>query len=143
MSLMQMPLFTFTVRSSPLAEPETTANQPAIDDTLVETFLKNAHALCALTGEKWGTIDEHPNRLSMSTDSPWDCNFTVGALQGTALDAATKETAIHLALSALSDLVSRGDKITQGDLKHEASNLAKEGLKLNEIGEFVWASGEM
>jgi len=57
-----------------------------VDKENMDTFLKNCHALKVLKGKKWGAFDEDPKALT------------------TALQTYPKETATHLALSALSSL---------------------------------------
>ncbi|KAG1898773.1 uncharacterized protein F5891DRAFT_1190564 [Suillus fuscotomentosus] len=55
-----------------------------VDDGIVDSFVKNAHALVVLRGKPWGTFDEDKAALVES------------------LSTMPKETCIHLALSALS-----------------------------------------
>jgi amyloid beta precursor protein binding protein 1 len=55
-----------------------------VDDAIVDSFVKNAHALVVLRGKPWGTFDEDKAALAES------------------LSTMPKETCIHLALSALS-----------------------------------------
>ncbi|KAG2033554.1 hypothetical protein BDR03DRAFT_925430 [Suillus americanus] len=61
-----------------------------VDDAMVDSFVKNAHALVVLRGKPWGTFDEDKAALVES------------------LSTMPKETCIHLALSALS-LLQAGD----------------------------------
>ncbi|KAJ8592559.1 hypothetical protein M405DRAFT_763381 [Rhizopogon salebrosus TDB-379] len=55
-----------------------------VNDTVVDSFVKNAHALVVLRGKTWGAFDEDKAALVES------------------LSTMPKETSIHLALSALS-----------------------------------------
>ncbi|ETW75674.1 hypothetical protein HETIRDRAFT_436723 [Heterobasidion irregulare TC 32-1] len=57
--------------------------QIPVDDALVERFVRNAHALRALRGRRWGELDRDPVALA------------------NAAAASPRETATHIALSAL------------------------------------------
>ncbi|KDR70143.1 hypothetical protein GALMADRAFT_254985 [Galerina marginata CBS 339.88] len=63
--------------------------QVPVDDDMVDTFLKNSHALKLLRGKKWGSLDADPKALVTATET------------------APKQLATHLALTALSALATK------------------------------------
>ncbi|KAG6817386.1 hypothetical protein H0H87_009573 [Tephrocybe sp. NHM501043] len=85
-----------------------------IDDALVDSFVKNAHALKVLRGKKWGALD---------ADS---------ALLANAAASSPKQTSIHLSLSALSSLIVEhpGVAPTIDSLTAEAQALLGSGVDL-------------
>lgn len=77
-----------------------------LDKENVDTFLKNCHALKVLKGKKWGVFDSDREALSEPCFlfvflSFW-CVLKLTCATATALQTYPKETATHLALSALS-----------------------------------------
>ncbi|KAG2074368.1 hypothetical protein BDR04DRAFT_1048591 [Suillus decipiens] len=65
-----------------------------VDDCMVDSFVKNAHALVVLRGKPWDTFDENKAALVES------------------LSTMPKETCIHLALSALSLLQANDTSVS-------------------------------
>lgn len=78
-----------------------------ISEDELDTFLKNAHHLRVLRGKQWGAWDKEPEALGRSLQ--FLClrsviNICLGA--ASSLQIAPRETATHLALNALSTLLS-------------------------------------
>ncbi|KAJ3477723.1 hypothetical protein NLI96_g10270 [Meripilus lineatus] len=94
-----------------------------IDESLVDLFVKNAHHIKLLRGKRWGAWEE--DRASV----------------GSALEFMTRETATHLALSALSTLQSKGIDVTVGALTAEIQQYVGLGVELP--GEVEVAVGEV
>ncbi|KAN0082730.1 hypothetical protein V8E55_008525 [Tylopilus felleus] len=99
-----------------------------VDDTLVDLFVKNAHALQVLRGIQWGAFDQDKTALS------------------NALTSSSKETATHLAFSALFALGgnSPGSPPTAELLRRQVQTMIGEDVDLpvaldNAIGELVRA----
>ncbi|KAG6863905.1 hypothetical protein C0991_002172 [Blastosporella zonata] len=87
-----------------------------IDDAVVDSFVKNAHALKVLRGKKWNALDADL------------------ALLGNAIESSPKQTSIHLSLSALSALNVKqpGVSPTIDSLTSEAQALLGPGVDLPE-----------
>ncbi|GLB41190.1 putative regulatory subunit of the dimeric UBA3-ULA1 E1 enzyme [Lyophyllum shimeji] len=96
-----------------------------IDDALIDSFVKNAHALKVLRGKKWGALDTDHETLT------------------NALASAPKQTAIHLSLSALSSLAVKRPGVAPDveALTAEAEALLPPGSVLPD--EFPDAVGEV
>ncbi|EGN97124.1 hypothetical protein SERLA73DRAFT_92105 [Serpula lacrymans var. lacrymans S7.3] len=99
-----------------------------IEDSLVDSLVKNAHALQIMQGKKWGTFDSEKSALVNS------------------LSVSPKETSTHLALSALFTLLSRQPDIppTEEALRTEIQSVIGQGVELPEqlddaLGEIVRA----
>ncbi|KAG6829949.1 hypothetical protein H0H92_002853 [Tricholoma furcatifolium] len=87
-----------------------------VDDAMIDSFVKNAHALKVLRGKKWGAIDADRQLLADAlTNSP-------------------KQTSIHLSLSALSSLNLKQPGVlpTSQSLTTEAQALLPPGTDLPE-----------
>ncbi|KAI0368507.1 hypothetical protein BV20DRAFT_969136 [Pilatotrama ljubarskyi] len=80
----------------------------------VDTFVKNSHHLRVQRGKQWGAFDRDREAIVNS------------------LMMAPRETATHLALSALTNLLSRKAEITDHSLKAEIVSLVGEGVDLPE-----------
>ncbi|KAI0635437.1 hypothetical protein C8Q77DRAFT_1054313 [Trametes polyzona] len=83
----------------------------------VDTFVKNAHHLRVLRGKQWGALDTDREAIANS------------------LSIAPRETATHLALSALTNLLSQGadaSKINEDALKAEVVSIVGSGVELPE-----------
>ncbi|KAF8066907.1 hypothetical protein FPV67DRAFT_1496954 [Lyophyllum atratum] len=96
-----------------------------IDDSVVDLFVKNAHALKVLRSRKWGALDsDHDALLNALASSP-------------------KQTAIHLSLSALSALLLKQPGVAPSveSLTAEAQTLLPPGTVLPD--EFPDAVGEV
>ncbi|KAH7923031.1 hypothetical protein BV22DRAFT_1130938 [Leucogyrophana mollusca] len=109
-----------------------------VDDALVDSFVKNAHALQVLRGEQWGAFDADKKALG----SPIEVSFGTA----TALLVTPKGLLIHLSLSALSSLNTRepGVLLTVEALRAEVQAIIGEGVVLPDeleevIGELVRA----
>ncbi|KAG6887311.1 hypothetical protein C0992_012895 [Termitomyces sp. T32_za158] len=90
-----------------------------IDDAMIDSFVKNAHALRILRGKKWGTLDADQTLLA------------------NAVASSSKQASIHLSLSALSAL-KHGVAPTVEALTAEAQALLGSGAELpEEFGEYV------
>ncbi|KAF8123015.1 hypothetical protein EV363DRAFT_1229758 [Boletus edulis] len=99
-----------------------------VDDTLVDLFVKNAHALQVLRGNQWGAFDQ--DRAALAD----------------ALASFPKETATHLALSALFALQGNhpGSSPTVEQLRGQVQSVVGDGIDLPEalddaIGELARA----
>ncbi|KAJ7267019.1 hypothetical protein B0H12DRAFT_1179488 [Mycena haematopus] len=92
-----------------------------VDDTLIDSFVKNAHGLKILRGKKYGTLDSDPAGLASTVAS------------------SPKAAAIHLALSALAAVAS--PQPTVEALTAAAQALLPPGTELPE--EFSDAVGEI
>ncbi|KNZ79684.1 NEDD8-activating enzyme E1 regulatory subunit, partial [Termitomyces sp. J132] len=93
-----------------------------IDDAMIDSFVKNAHALKVLRGKKWGALDTDPTLL-------------VNAIAG-----SPKQASIHLSLSALSALSTKqvGVPPTVEALTAEAQALLAPSTELpEEFGEYI------
>lgn len=125
-----------------------------IGDDLIDSFVKNAHALRVIRGSPWVSIDENANALGkgggVSLIVLFLCNMKRLLRHFTANTAAAspKQLAIHLALSAASSLESK-NPTPQGSipvftieaLTQEAQSLLPPGTELPE--EFEHTVGEM
>ncbi|KAJ3565311.1 hypothetical protein NP233_g7710 [Leucocoprinus birnbaumii] len=102
-----------------------------ISDDLIDSFVKNAHALKVIRGNSWNSIDKNITAL------------------GNAATTAPKQLAIHLALSAASCLASKTPAPSAGEipvftieaLTQEAQSLLPPGVALPE--EFEYTGGEI
>ncbi|KXN85116.1 NEDD8-activating enzyme E1 regulatory subunit [Leucoagaricus sp. SymC.cos] len=102
-----------------------------ISDDLIDSFVKNAHALKVIRGTSWDSIDKDANAL------------------GNAAAVSPKQLAIHLALSAASSLASSAPATPEGELpvftvealRQEAQSLLSPGTELPE--EFEHTGGEL
>ncbi|KAJ7065009.1 hypothetical protein C8F01DRAFT_1054604 [Mycena amicta] len=92
-----------------------------LDDTLIDSFVKNAHGLKILRGKKYGALDADPAALA------------------SAVSSSPKAGATHLALSALSRVGSTAP--TEEELTAAAQALLPPGTELPE--EFENAVGEI
>ncbi|KAJ3519917.1 hypothetical protein NM688_g9232 [Phlebia brevispora] len=89
----------------------------AIEEAMVDAFVKNAHHIKLLRGKRFGALDEDKAALA------------------SALEISPRETATHLALSALAELLSRGTEpsgITDEALTKEVQSLVGQGVELPE-----------
>ncbi|CDO73930.1 hypothetical protein BN946_scf185016.g87 [Trametes cinnabarina] len=87
------------------------------DPEEVDTFVKNAHHLRVLRGKQWGTLDQDRAAVANS------------------LTMAPRETATHLGLSALTNLLSRdpdASRITEDALRAEVVSIVGDGVELPE-----------
>jgi amyloid beta precursor protein binding protein 1 len=74
-----------------------------VDDAIVDSFVKNAHALVVLRGKPWGTFDEDKAALGKTLGPCIGSNCLLSSVGlAESLSTTPKETCIHLALSALS-----------------------------------------
>ncbi|KAF9218592.1 hypothetical protein BS17DRAFT_791049 [Gyrodon lividus] len=99
-----------------------------VDDAMVDSFVKNAHALQVLRGKQWGAFDQDKAALA------------------NALVSNPKETCTHLALSALFTLNEKKPGLlpTAEALRQQIQGTVGEGVELPEcvddaIGELVRA----
>ncbi|TDL20256.1 hypothetical protein BD410DRAFT_772863 [Rickenella mellea] len=99
-------------------------NGAPVDDAIVDEFVKNAHGLKLLRGEKWGSLDADKNALS-------------ACLKGN-----TKETATHLALSALARIQAANPSVqpTEDDLRTAVLALIGGELPRSSSGEVIGES---
>ncbi|KAJ2972970.1 hypothetical protein NUW54_g12159 [Trametes sanguinea] len=111
------------------------AKHPQLADSAnpeeVDTFVKNSHHLRVLRGKQWGAFDKDREAIANS------------------LMMAPRETATHLGLSALTNLLSSdpgtdASKITEDALRSEVQSIVGEGVDLPEeldaaIGEIARA----
>lgn len=120
--------------------------QVPIDDSIVDSFVKNAHGIKVLRGKKWGTLDSDPSALGeifllalCHCCSILTCRSRVA----NAIASSPKPVATHLALSALRSLTttSPGVAPTLESLTAAAEALLPPGTELPE--EFSDAVGEM
>ncbi|KZP09171.1 hypothetical protein FIBSPDRAFT_839605 [Athelia psychrophila] len=93
-----------------------------ITDDVVDSFLKNCHAVRVLRGRKWGTFDADREALT------------------TALQTSPRETSTHLAFSALSALPSDASP-TEESLRAAVHGIVGQDIELPE--EFDNAIGEI
>jgi amyloid beta precursor protein binding protein 1 len=77
-----------------------------LDDATIDTFVKNAHGLKVLRGKKWGTLDSDPAALGSFIFNVFSAVLNC-YIPANAVSKAPKQTAIHLALSALTALTVR------------------------------------
>ncbi|KAI1787211.1 hypothetical protein LXA43DRAFT_975390 [Ganoderma leucocontextum] len=89
----------------------------------VESFVKNAHHIRVLRGKQWGALDRDREAIVCS------------------LNSQPRETATHLALSALSTLLARDAEVTVDALNAEVQGVIGEGVELPE--ELETAVGEI
>ena len=113
----------------------------SVPDTLIDVFVKNAHALHVLRGTQWGTFDRDKPALGLWSLCliPLFIHFsTVNALAEN-----PKAASIHLALSALSAVKEQGPTsvITTESLRKQIQNLVGDEVDLPEC--FDDAIGEM
>ncbi|OSD07684.1 hypothetical protein PYCCODRAFT_1380781 [Trametes coccinea BRFM310] len=107
------------------------AKHPQLADSAnpeeVDTFVKNSHHLRVLRGKQWGAFDKDREAVANS------------------LMMAPRETATHLGLSALTNLLSSdASKVTEDALRSEVQSIVGEGVDLPEeldaaIGEIARA----
>ncbi|KAG6887884.1 hypothetical protein C0995_011964 [Termitomyces sp. Mi166 len=93
-----------------------------IDDSMIDLFVKNAHALKVMRGKKWGALNANQ------------------ALLVNAVASSSKQASIHLSLSALSTLTTKqpGVPPTVESLTAEAQALLAPGTELpEEFGEYI------
>ncbi|KAG6819265.1 hypothetical protein H0H93_013580 [Arthromyces matolae] len=85
-----------------------------IDDDLIDSFVKNAHALKILRGKRWGGLDADQARLE------------------NAIETSPKQAAIHLSLAAFSSLGTKQPGVTPTVelLTAEAQALLPSGAEL-------------
>ncbi|KAL1745904.1 hypothetical protein HDZ31DRAFT_81592 [Schizophyllum fasciatum] len=98
----------------------------SVPDELVDSFVKNAHGLKLLRGQKWTAIDANGTGLAKAIT-----------------ETDGKEVATHLALSSLSNLLAKtpASQITTEALTEEAKTLLPLGTTLPEA--FEAAVGEV
>ncbi|KAM5543775.1 hypothetical protein V8D89_002392 [Ganoderma adspersum] len=89
----------------------------------VESFVKNAHHIRVLRGKQWGAMDQDREAIANS------------------LTIQPRETATHLALSALSSILAREAEVTVDALNAEVQGVVGEGVELPE--ELEAALGEI
>ncbi|KZT64805.1 hypothetical protein DAEQUDRAFT_717458 [Daedalea quercina L-15889] len=96
---------------------------PTIDGEEIDTFVKNAHHVRVLRGQRWSEWDADKEALASS------------------LSSSPRETATHLALSALSTILNKtpdGSTVTVEALRTEVQKLVGEGVELpEEIGSAI------
>ncbi|OAX41832.1 hypothetical protein K503DRAFT_734837 [Rhizopogon vinicolor AM-OR11-026] len=88
--------------------------QVPVDDAMVDSFIKNAHALVVLRGKTWGAFDEDKGALAES------------------LSTMPKETCIHLALSALSLLQASDTSVSPSaeSIRAKMQSIVGQSIKL-------------
>ncbi|KAG6918799.1 hypothetical protein DXG01_011551 [Tephrocybe rancida] len=113
-----------------------------IDDAVIGSFVKNAHALKVLRGRKWGALDADHALLGSSDEFEY-AYTTDHLLSANAIASSPKQTSIHLSLSALSSLSAKqpGVAPTVDSLTAEAQALLAPGTELPE--DFADYVGEM
>ncbi|PIL27214.1 hypothetical protein GSI_10358 [Ganoderma sinense ZZ0214-1] len=89
----------------------------------VDSFVKNAHHIRVLRGKQWGAVDQDREAIA------------------NLLNAQPRETATHLALSALSTLLALETEVTVDALNAEVQRVVGEGVELPE--ELETAVGEI
>lgn len=102
-----------------------------IDETLLDTFVRNAHGLRLLRGEPWGALDRDVDRLSGFDTPKSDEFFPDHTYIEEQLTSKPRETAIHLAFYALEQVISRrggeasvtGFEVTSEELTNEVVKL--------------------
>ncbi|KAL0959096.1 hypothetical protein HGRIS_014394 [Hohenbuehelia grisea] len=96
-----------------------------IDDALIDSFVKNAHALKLLRGRQWTSVHSSAETL------------------GNSMAMNSKHVSTHLALASLSSLQAKqaDTKVTTEALTAEAATLLPSGLELPE--EWDEAAGEI
>ncbi|KAH7909098.1 hypothetical protein BJ138DRAFT_1127932 [Hygrophoropsis aurantiaca] len=100
----------YKIRAEEEKQAFTSYLRASVDDELIDSFVKNAHGLQVLRGRQWGAFDADKEALA------------------TALLTSPKELMIHLSLSALSAVNSRGVKPTLEALREEVQAIIGEGV---------------
>ncbi|KAH9476223.1 NEDD8-activating enzyme E1 regulatory subunit [Psilocybe cubensis] len=99
----------------------------AIGEDMIDAFVKNSHALKLLRGKRWAALDEDHEALVLATQT------------------SSKQLAVHLALSALSNFLAKsktsGQTLSAEALTAEAQKLLPDGTELPE--EFEDCVGEV
>ncbi|TFK34707.1 hypothetical protein BDQ12DRAFT_689426 [Crucibulum laeve] len=100
-----------------------------VDESMLDAFVKNVHAVKVMRGKQWGAVDKEPKTLA---------NF---------IQTSPKQLAIHLALSALANLITKQQPNapltpTIESLTVEAQALLPSGTELPEE-EWANAVGEL
>jgi len=106
-----------------------------VESELVDLFVKNAHGVQLLKGARYGSLDASPEKLSKS-DTP----RLMGRWQwlihpGTHLSGQTRETATHLAFSALDAWRSSPPRQTGGPTERELRDHVAAFIPGTEVGE--------
>jgi amyloid beta precursor protein binding protein 1 len=120
-----------------------------ISDDLIDSLVKNAHALKVIRGTAWNAIDKNATALGQHAVSYVNPLILTFINVGDATTASPKQLAIHLALSAASCLASKAPATPEGELPvftiealtQEAQSLLPPGTELPE--EFEYTGGEM
>lgn len=110
-----------------------------VTDDIVDSFLKNCHALKVLRGKKWGAFDADRAALSKFSTSNQLC-YSPDPFLAAALQTSPREVSTHLAFSALSALPIDVSP-TEESLRAAVQSIIGQDVELPE--EFDNAIGEM